>query len=70
MDVAQAEYESFSRNHRVVQAQQATPITQLRLVHDCAPHAARGCRGTTLEEALMTPRFLGEGSATPMAAAT
>jgi ABC-type multidrug transport system ATPase subunit len=69
MNVAQAEYESYSRSHRVVQAQRSGAVTQLRLVHDSAPAPHAVAVEPTLEEALMTPRFLGEGSSHPIAAA-
>ncbi|MBL8515071.1 MAG: ABC transporter ATP-binding protein [Betaproteobacteria bacterium] len=72
LDVAQEEYESFARNYRVVQAQRSGTVTQLRLVHAGAPAAHALPVEPTLEEALMTPRFLGDAhpaTASPVAVA-
>ncbi len=60
LDVGHDEYEAFARQHRVLQAQRAGAVTQLRLVHDRAPTARAVPVEPTLEEALMMPRFLGE----------
>ena len=60
LDVAQEEYETYARSHRVVQAQRSGAVTQLRLVHSGSPAEHAVAVEPTLEEALMTPRFLGD----------